>query len=122
MLNKAKELQHSDKHMREAANKNAYHSMEKAQARQVISDTTASQRYDTPQEMLGMNTAAWGAEEQRLLEQALKTYPVSTPDRWDRIAKCVPNRTKKDCMRRYKELVEMVKAKKAAQAAAVGKK
>ncbi|XP_063848823.1 dnaJ homolog subfamily C member 2-like isoform X2 [Scylla paramamosain] len=122
VLNKAKELQHSDKHMREAANKNAYHSMEKARARQVISDTTASQRYDTPQEMLGMNTAAWGAEEQRLLEQALKTYPVSTPDRWDRIAKCVPNRTKKDCMRRYKELVEMVKAKKAAQAAAVGKK
>ena len=49
-----------------------------------------------------MNTAAWGAEEQRLLEQALKTYPVSTPDRWDRIAECVPNRTKKDCMRRYK--------------------
>lgn len=122
VLNKAKELQHSDQHMREAANKNAYHSMEKAQARQVISDATASQRYDTPQEMLGMNTAAWGAEEQRLLEQALKTYPVSTPDRWDRIAQCVPNRTKKDCMRRYKELVEMVKAKKAAQAAAAGKK
>lgn len=52
-----------------------------------------------------MNTAAWGAEEQRLLEQALKTYPVSTPDRWDRIAQCVPNRTKKDCMRRYKVCV-----------------
>lgn len=52
--------------------------------------------------MLGMNTMAWSPEEQRLLEQALKTYPVSTPDRWDRIAECVPNRTKKDCMRRYK--------------------
>lgn len=49
-----------------------------------------------------MNTMAWGAEEQRLLEQALKTYPVSTQDRWDRIAECVPSRTKKDCMRRYK--------------------
>lgn len=47
VLNKAKELQHSDQHMREAANKNAYHSMEKAQARQVISDATASQRYDS---------------------------------------------------------------------------
>lgn len=44
----------------------------------------------------------WGAEEQRLLEQALKTYPVNTTDRWDRIADCVPNRSKKDCMRRYK--------------------
>ncbi|KAG7169401.1 DnaJ subfamily C member 2-like [Homarus americanus] len=122
VLSKAKELQHSDQHMREAANKNAYHSMEKSQAKPTISDATASQRFDTPQEMLGMNTMAWGAEEQRLLEQALKTYPVSTQDRWDRIAECVPNRTKKDCMRRYKELVEMVKAKKAAQAAAAAKK
>ena len=47
VLNKAKELQHSDHHMKEAANKNAYSSMEKAQARQVISDATASQRYDS---------------------------------------------------------------------------
>lgn len=121
VLAKAKELQHSDQHLREAANKNAYQSMEKTQGKPTISDSTASQRFDTPQEMLGMNTMAWGAEEQRLLEQALKTYPVSTTDRWDRIAECVPNRTKKDCMRRYKELVEMVKAKKAAQAAAAKK-
>ncbi|KAK7070136.1 DnaJ (Hsp40), subfamily C, member 2, partial [Halocaridina rubra] len=121
VLAKAKELQHSDHHMREAANKNAYQSMEKSQGKPCISDSAASQRFDTPQEMLGMNTQAWGAEEQRLLEQALKTFPVSTADRWERIAECVPNRTKKDCMRRYKELVEMVKAKKAAQAAAAKK-
>ncbi|XP_064105361.1 dnaJ homolog subfamily C member 2-like [Macrobrachium nipponense] len=121
VLAKAKELQHSDQHMKEAANKNAYQSVEKAQGKSQISDSTASQRFDTPQEMLGMNTMAWGAEEQRLLEQALKTFPVSTTDRWERIAECVPNRTKKDCMRRYKELVEMVKAKKAAQAAAAKK-
>ncbi|XP_037802477.1 dnaJ homolog subfamily C member 2-like [Penaeus monodon] len=121
VLGKAKELLHSDQHMREAANKHAYQSLEKSQTKPSISDSTASQRFDTPQEMLGMNTMAWSPEEQRLLEQALKTYPVSTPDRWDRIAECVPNRTKKDCMRRYKELVEMVKAKKAAQAAAAKK-
>lgn len=59
----------------------------------------------------------WTPAEQQLLEQALKTYTTTTPDRWDRIAECIPNRTKKDCMRRYKELVEIVKAKKAAQAA-----
>lgn len=103
------------------------------------------------------NLAPWTTEEQKLLEQALKTYPVSTPERWEKIAAAVPGRTKKDCMKRYKvrdlsprtglplrsrcghrklqtilwfssvhlqltdplllpqELVEMVKAKKAAQ-------
>lgn len=64
----------------------------------------------------------WTTAEQQLLEQALKTYPSSTPERWDRIAECIPNRSKKDCMKRYKELVETVKAKKAAQAAVVGAK
>ncbi|KAJ8925818.1 hypothetical protein NQ315_009668 [Exocentrus adspersus] len=48
----------------------------------------------------------WTTSEQQLLEQALKTYPSSTPERWDRIAECIPNRTKKECMKRYKELVE----------------
>ena len=57
----------------------------------------------------------WTTEEQKLLEQALKTYPVNTPERWEKIAEAVPGRTTKDCMKRYKELVEMVKAKKAAQ-------
>lgn len=60
----------------------------------------------------------WSKEEQALLEQAIKTYPVSCgPDRWDRIAECIPNRTKKDCMRRVKELVDLVNAKREAQQA-----
>lgn len=62
---------------------------------------------------------AWTPEEQQLLEQALKTYPSNTAERWDRIAECIPNRTKKDCMRRYKELVDLIKAKKAAQQATI---
>ncbi|XP_014090963.1 dnaJ homolog subfamily C member 2 [Bactrocera oleae] len=57
----------------------------------------------------------WTKEEQALLEQAIKTYPISTQDRWERIAECIPNRTKKDCLRRVKELVELVNSKKEAQ-------
>ena len=49
--------------------------------------------------------APWSADEQKLLEQALKTYPASLgAERWDKISDSVPNRSKKDCMRRYKEL------------------
>jgi hypothetical protein len=38
----------------------------------------------------------------QLLENALRKYPSSTPERWDRISEEVPGRTKKECMRRYK--------------------
>lgn len=59
--------------------------------------------------------STWAKDEQALLEQAMKTYPISTPERWDRIAECIPNRSKKDCLRRVKELVDLVKAKSEAQ-------
>jgi hypothetical protein len=49
-----------------------------------------------------IDSTPWTTEEQKLLEQALKTYPVNTPERWEKIAEAVPGRTKKDCMRRYK--------------------
>jgi len=65
----------------------------------------------------GVASKTWTKEEQALLEQAMKTYPTTTPDRWDCIAACIPNRSKKDCLRRVKELVEMVNSKKEAQAA-----
>ena len=81
----------------------------------------ASQRLDTPAEQMGVNNTPWGSDEQKLLEQALKTFPASTPERWDRIAEAVPNRSKKECMKRYKELAEVIKAKKAAMAAAAKK-
>lgn len=60
-------------------------------------------------------TKPWSKLEQELLEQAIKTYPNTTPDRWDKIAECIPDRNKKECMRRFKELVDMIKAKKQAQ-------
>lgn len=67
-----------------------------------------------PQPQQQANTT-WTKDEQTLLEQAMKTYPVSTADRWDRIAECIPNRSKKDCLRRVKELVDLVNAKREAK-------
>ncbi|XP_055905088.1 dnaJ homolog subfamily C member 2 [Eupeodes corollae] len=59
----------------------------------------------------------WTKEEQALLEQAIKSFPISTPERWERIAECIPNRSKKDCLKRVKELVDLVNSKKDAKQA-----
>ncbi|XP_038611579.1 dnaJ homolog subfamily C member 1 [Tachyglossus aculeatus] len=57
----------------------------------------------------------WTQNQQRLLEVALQQYPKGTPERWDRIARCVPDRTKEECVARYKLLVELVQKKKLAK-------
>ncbi|XP_050527668.1 dnaJ homolog subfamily C member 1 isoform X2 [Daktulosphaira vitifoliae] len=71
--------------------------------------------------------SAWNQIQQKSLESALTKYPKgSTENRWEKIAKCVPDKTKiiyellchythlifEECMARYKEIVEMVKKKK----------
>lgn len=82
-------------------------------------ESEASTRTESAAEAQGLNVAPWSPEEQQLLEQALKTYPSSMgSERWEKISACLPNRSKKDCMKRYKELAELIRAKKAAQAAA----
>lgn len=60
----------------------------------------------------------WTNEEQKLFEQAIKTYPNSLgTERWDRIAECIPNRSRSDCIKRFKYLHELVKSKQAAREA-----
>uniref|UniRef100_A0A8C5DPU9 DnaJ homolog subfamily C member 2 n=1 Tax=Gouania willdenowi TaxID=441366 RepID=A0A8C5DPU9_GOUWI len=113
VINKAKNLQRLDPLQKDEINRKAYEKFKKAHTSvsASIDNAVPSERFDGK----FVNAAPWTTEEQKLLEQALKTYPVSTPERWDKIAATVPGRNKKDCMKRYKELVEMVKAKKAAQ-------
>uniref|UniRef100_A0A224XBK2 Putative chaperone protein dnaj n=1 Tax=Panstrongylus lignarius TaxID=156445 RepID=A0A224XBK2_9HEMI len=55
----------------------------------------------------------WTQAQQKAFEQALATYPKgSATDRWEKIAKCVPGKTKEECMVRFKNIVARVKKKK----------
>ncbi|XP_044136096.1 dnaJ homolog subfamily C member 2 [Bufo gargarizans] len=114
VINKAKSLQKLDPQQKDDINKKAFDKFKKEHkvVAQAVDNAVPSERFEAP----GADSCTpWTTEEQKLLEQALKTYPVNTPERWEKIADAVPGRSKKDCMKRYKELVEMVKAKKAAQ-------
>ncbi|XP_054286785.1 dnaJ homolog subfamily C member 2-like [Macrosteles quadrilineatus] len=115
VLSKVKELQNtSGDQLKETINKNAYESFEKEKKASLAVASEASERVDAV--AAATSTTPWTSEEQKLLEQALKSYPNGTPERWDRISECVKSRSKKECMLRCKELAEIVKAKKAAQA------
>lgn len=132
VLNKAKDLQSSDfskSSLKKAANEEAFDQFEKEKKKVTVptGNNTISVNDDT--KMVNgtskvnsngevskneIKEKQWTKTEQELLEQAIKTFPVNTPERWEKIADCIPNRSKKDCMKRYKELVELVKAKKLA--------
>lgn len=59
--------------------------------------------------------SVWSQDQQKQLENAIVQYTKSTAgDRWQKIANTVPGKTKEECLARYKYLVEIVKAQKAA--------
>nr|CAD7194770.1 unnamed protein product [Timema douglasi] len=61
----------------------------------------------------GEKEPIWGQPQQKALEIALIKFPKGgTQDRWEKIAKCVPGKTKEECILRYKQLVELVKKRK----------
>ncbi|KAM7379933.1 hypothetical protein PAMP_005429 [Pampus punctatissimus] len=60
-------------------------------------------------------STTWTQNQQKLLELALQQFPRGTGERWDRIAKVVPGKTKDECMIRYKMLAELVQKKKQAK-------
>lgn len=51
-------------------------------------------------------TEVWNAEQQAAFEAALKSTPKEVEDRWEVIASKVPGKTKKDCVKRFKEIRE----------------
>uniref|UniRef100_A0A8C4RQD5 DnaJ homolog subfamily C member 2 n=1 Tax=Erpetoichthys calabaricus TaxID=27687 RepID=A0A8C4RQD5_ERPCA len=100
VINKAKNLQKLDPHQKDEINKKAFEKFKKEHnaVPQNVDNAVPSERFDGKYK----DAAPWTTEEQKLLEQALKTFPVNTPERWEKIAEAVPSRSKKDCMKRYK--------------------
>ncbi|RZC33788.1 dnaJ -like subfamily C member 1 [Asbolus verrucosus] len=54
----------------------------------------------------------WSQTQQKALEEALAKYPKGCAERWDKIADCVPHKTKEECMMRFRYLAETVKKQK----------
>ncbi|MFH4982006.1 hypothetical protein AB6A40_008715 [Gnathostoma spinigerum] len=54
----------------------------------------------------------WSQQDQRMFEIALQQFPKGSADRWDKIANCVPHKTKQQCIERFKELSEVVRLRK----------
>lgn len=107
VISKVKNLKKLDPSLKEEVNKNAYALLEKTTNKNtppITNDISVKDPSDSP----------WTSDEQKLLEQALKKFNGQTPERWEKIAALIPTRTKKECMKRYKELVEIIKARKAA--------
>ncbi|CAJ0960998.1 unnamed protein product [Ranitomeya imitator] len=101
VINKAKSLQKLDPQQKDDINKKAFDKFKKEHkvVAQSVDNAIPSERFEAP----GADSSTpWTTEEQKLLEQALKTFPVNTPERWEKIADAVPGRSKKDCMKRYK--------------------
>ncbi|XP_062271362.1 dnaJ homolog subfamily C member 1 isoform X1 [Scomber scombrus] len=73
-------------------------------------DPTVEEEEQEEQEEL-----SWTQSQQKLLELALQQFPRGTAERWDRIAKVVPSKTKEECMIRYKMLAELVQKRKQAK-------
>ncbi|XP_068197665.1 dnaJ homolog subfamily C member 1 [Antennarius striatus] len=81
--------------------------------RQKDFDPSEAEEEAEPQERV--DGAIWTQNQQKLLELALQQFPRGTAERWDRIAKVVPGKSKEECMIRYKMLAELVQSRKQAR-------
>jgi len=121
VISKVKKLQKLDPSVKEDMNKRAFENLSQTTSNKlankpVASDISVNDKLGKAEEAPPADKT-WSSDEQKLLEQALKKFGSSEAERWEKIAAHVKTRNKKECMKRYKELVEMVKAKKAAAAA-----
>lgn len=67
----------------------------------------------TPEPAAETDGDAWSEEEDRLLQEGLAANPstMDKNDRWSNIADCVPGKTKKQCVARFKAIRDAIKNK-----------
>lgn len=80
------------------------------------STITIDQNIITERMQSETSTSDWSQTDQHLLECALKTIPKDTPgvDRWEQIARCIPGKSRDECLARYRYIVQLLKTKKTA--------
>ena len=79
----------------------------------VMEDEEANENDETSAATNTNAASEWTQIQQKELEQAIKTFPKGTDERWDRIASKVGGKTKEECLLRFKYLATIVKNKKA---------
>jgi len=67
----------------------------------------------TPTAMSTEKPSEWSTDQQKQLETALKKYPASDTERWDKISAAVTGKSKQECIARFKEIREAILKKKA---------
>ena len=69
---------------------------------------------DTTNTSTATDTSSWTADEDQLLQNGLAKYPATMDknERWTKIATEVPGKSKKDCVQRFKEIRNAIKATK----------
>jgi DnaJ family protein C protein 2 len=100
--------------------------MKSAEASTVLqsSNTYVAPKPTNNVEEPAVDDSVWTATQQKQLETgkdtldancgalALKLVNSKDPERWDKVAKTVEGKTKKQCVARYRELVQMIKESK----------
>ncbi|XP_065183260.1 dnaJ homolog subfamily C member 2-like [Sycon ciliatum] len=110
-ISMAKNIQ-KDATMKKDVNKKAFERFDKQHGQAASRESVPTERTEGPSGM-----SPWTADEQKLLEKAMKAFPSSDPERWEKISAKVGTRSVVEVKKRVKELVDKVKAKKSAAAA-----
>jgi DnaJ homolog subfamily C member 2 len=86
----------------------------KSDKKQSTTNGTTASDSSTPAAAAAAGTVVeWNADQQAAFEKALRTVPKGA-DRWDNIAALVPGKSKKQCVKRFKEIRAQILAKKQA--------